>query len=123
MMSRERSGSGAHQELNFSLGTYMTVEEVEQIFRQKDLKRSLGVGPIQPAPNTRGVFQLWAIFIMVILVEWVVLGKVFSKNGDGGFLLLMLGLLSVLPILSILYLWNFDVQRWSESDYSPYSSE
>jgi tetrahydromethanopterin S-methyltransferase subunit E len=60
---------------------------------------------------------------MVILVEWVVLGKVFSKNGDGGFLLLMLGLLSVLPILSILYLWNFDVQRWSESDYSPYSSE
>lgn len=123
MMSRERSGSGAHQELNFSLGTYMTVEEVEQIFKQKDLKRSLGVGPIQPAPNTRGVFQLWAIFIMVILVEWVVLGKVFSKNGDGGFLLLMLGLLSVLPILSILYLWNFDVQRWSESDYSPYSSE
>jgi hypothetical protein len=42
---------------------------------------------------------------------------------DGEFLFWMLVAVSIVPIGSFFYMHNFEVQRWADSDYSPYATE
>ncbi|MCA8982415.1 MAG: DUF4178 domain-containing protein [Planctomycetaceae bacterium] len=123
MVSIERSGSEENQEINISLGTYLTTDELKQAFPMAKALSPLGVGPIQPRPVVGGVYHLWGLFLLAMVVLHVAISKGLSREIDGGFSLIMLGLLSVIPLGTLLYCHNFEVQRWAESDYSPYSSD
>ncbi len=123
MLSFELSNDGNNSELNVSLGTYMTVEELNEVFRLKIADEPLGVGTIQPRPNTEGVYPLWMLFVVTISVIYFTLDRLMLKNVDTGFLLIMLGLISIIPGGTMLYLSNFEVQRWADSDHSPYSRD
>jgi hypothetical protein len=62
MLSREQSGHGDHGEINWSLGTFLPVSEVERAFQVKDLPRPepFSVAPNQPFPYKR-IYRYWAL--------------------------------------------------------------
>jgi hypothetical protein len=64
MLSREWSRSENVEEINWSLGTYVPVEEIEQTFNVS-LPRPTTVGPNQPFPNT-GIYRAWAWLAIVL---------------------------------------------------------
>jgi Domain of unknown function (DUF4178) len=41
---------------------------------------------------------------------------------NGGYIVLVLFLLSLFPIVMLIYHWRFSVKRWADSDYSPFQS-
>ena len=41
---------------------------------------------------------------------------------NGGYIVLVLILLSLFPIVMLIYHWRFEVKRWADSDYSPFQS-
>ncbi len=41
---------------------------------------------------------------------------------NGGYIVLLLILLSLFPIVMLIYHWRFEVRRWADSDYSPFQS-
>lgn len=41
---------------------------------------------------------------------------------NGGYIVLVLILLSLFPIVMLIYHWRFEARRWADSDYSPYQS-
>ena len=123
MLSFERSGSKKSGELNISLGTYVTPDEIEQAFGVKDLHRPFGVGPIQPKARNGSVFMMWIGFIVLTLIMYGVFNNTITGGVNGPFLFLILFLLSVMPICVGIYNYSFEVQRWRDSDYSPYSTE
>ena len=61
MLSQEAS----ENEVNWSLGTYMTNEEVEKAFGLKPLPRPWGIGPNQPF--TGQFYYTWALLPLVLL--------------------------------------------------------
>lgn len=124
MISFEKSQSGATEELNASLGTYVTVEEMEQAFGLTELPRSWGVGVIQPNhPIPWAVFLCWPGFIFFICVTHVIAGSMLKRAPDAMMALIAIGLVSVLPGLLIFARYQFEVSRWKDSDYSPYASD
>lgn len=119
MLSYERSGWGRSQEVTISEGHYITVEEIEEKFGVKDLPRPWGVGVIQPRPTAGGTFWLiWAGALMYLLL----VAAVFSSKADGWLLFYAMLGVTVIPALYLVYMYNFEVQRWKDSDYSPYAS-
>lgn len=60
MLSREMSISTAGEEINWSLGTYMTPDEVESAFGIRGLRRPYTIGPNQPYPY-KSIYQSWGI--------------------------------------------------------------
>jgi len=123
MLSFEVTNDGVNKELNVSLGTYMTVEELNNVFKRENFDQPLGVGPIQPRPNSGGVYPLWLLFGIAMTVIYFTLDRLMLKNVDIGFFLVMLGLISLIPLGTMMYLNNFEVQRWADSDHSPYSTD
>jgi hypothetical protein len=123
MLSSEKTVTDGSEEINISLGTYITPEEIEKAFGVEDLSRPWGVGMIQPAPRAGDMMKLWVMFVIAL----VLLGGLFSlalSNGvDGGFFLLSLVLASVIPVGFLFYKYQFEVNRWKDSDYSPYATE
>ena len=121
MLSYERSGWGKSQEVTISECHYITPEEIESIFGVNDLRRPWGVGVIQPKPTPGMRFWVaWAGFFAYL---------VFASNVVGGgnadfwlFIYAAIGI-SILPVLVLVYLYNFEVQRWKDSDYSPYATD
>jgi hypothetical protein len=67
MLSREATGS----EINWSLGTYLTNDEVEKIFGVSDLPRPWGVAPNQPF--TGQFYYTWGSLPLILLVTIAVL--------------------------------------------------
>ncbi|MDM4013975.1 DUF4178 domain-containing protein [Roseiconus lacunae] len=121
MLSFERAGFGKSQEVTISESHYITPEEVETIFGVKDLKRPWGVGVIQPKPTPGPRFWMaWIGFLFYLVFAAVVIGR--GKADFWLFLYAAIGV-SIIPALMLLYLHNFEVQRWKDSDYSPYASE
>ncbi|HKP12249.1 MAG TPA: DUF4178 domain-containing protein, partial [Blastocatellia bacterium] len=41
---------------------------------------------------------------------------------NGGYVVIVLVLLSLFPIVMLIYHWRFEVKRWEDSDYSPFQS-
>jgi hypothetical protein len=41
---------------------------------------------------------------------------------NGGYIVIVLILLSLFPIVMLIYHWRFEVRRWEDSDYSPFQS-
>lgn len=120
MLSYERSGWGDTQETTVSVGYYLQPEELEAIFGVTDLKRSWGVGVIEPSPNPGWkLYAMWAGFFAYL----VAVVKHFGGNNlDGWLMFYAFGGVSLIPGLVLTWLYMFEVSRWSESDYSPYAS-
>jgi hypothetical protein len=62
--SKQRRVAG---EINWSLGTYVTVPQIEKAFGVKDLPRPSNIAPNQPYKNW-WVYKYWAAFIVLLLV-------------------------------------------------------
>lgn len=124
MISFETSVGDKHEEVNVSLGMYLTTEEVEKAFGVKNLLRPWGVGPIQPRPNFGSmVFISWAAFAVTLLVIHLVFSTRSPVTGSDGWLMFYaLIFISLIPVGVLAYYYSFEVKRWSDSDYSPYAS-
>jgi hypothetical protein len=74
MLSREISSYTNQKggEVNWSLGTYMEVADVEKAFNVKDLPRPSGVAPNQPFKH-KYAYKYWALFTFALLVLAVLL--------------------------------------------------
>lgn len=120
MLSYEKTGWGKTEEITVSVGYYIEVEELEAIFGVKDLQRPWGVGVIQPSPSPGWHFYAcWAGFIAYLVFAINVLG---NGKADGWLFFYALIAVSSIPILVLGWLYFFEVQRWKDSDYSPYAS-
>jgi uncharacterized protein DUF4178 len=63
-------------EINWSLGTYLTVDEIERAFKLKDLKRPTTIGPNQPFRHRR-IYWAWGALVLVALLA----GAIFFGTG------------------------------------------
>ncbi|MEL6106872.1 MAG: DUF4178 domain-containing protein [Planctomycetota bacterium] len=121
MLSWEKSGFGNDAEITVSLGHYVKPEEIEERFGVKDLRRPWGVGVIQPSPSPGGSFYaMWLGFLAYLVFVGIFIG---GSRMDGWLLFYALIAISLVPVGVMFYLHNFEVNRWSESDYSPYASD
>jgi hypothetical protein len=125
MLSFEWSSTGKSSELNVSLGTYLKVEEVETAFKLKGLRRPWGVGPMSPAPVTGfGIYLAWMVFLFILIMTHAKYATVSVATGSDGWLLFYAIIaVSALPVATLVFRYFYEVQRWRDSDYSPYASE
>lgn len=123
--NRDSRNSLVAEEINVSMGTYLPIEELEQAFGLKDLKRPWGVGTIQPAPwPGYEMYASYAVFLALIVVTFMGVSAIHpSKPPDFLFLLVALGLVSIIPVGVLVYRHSFEVKRWENSDFSPYAQE
>ena len=126
MISFEWSGTGQSKEVNISVGTYLTVDEVEKAFGVKIGWRPFSVGTIQPyrGPGLGPLFLPWAVFAIVLVITLVAFQKPGYRQGADGWLC-WYGFLAIsaVPAAVMFYRHSFEVSRWQDSDYSPYSTE
>lgn len=125
MISFEWSNTGKSEEVNISEGTYLTVDQVEEAFGVKSIPRPWGVGVIQPGPWPGwGVFLLWPLFIVFLVMIHAAFSKPGPTNGSDGWLCFYAILLvSAVPAGILAFRHAFEVNRWQNSDYSPYATE
>jgi hypothetical protein len=124
MLSFETSFTTKSEEMNISLGTYVWPHEIERIFGIKNVPKPWGVGPISPKPDVgKGVFILWATFLATLLGIHIRYYTGYASTGSD-FWLMFYGMIGVSlpPLFVLIYLYNFEVQRWRNSDFSPYVS-
>ncbi len=117
--------SVASEEINVSKGTYLPPEVLQAAFNLESIKIPFGVGAIQPPPETG--YHFWTTFLaffgflsMTYLILQVLRP---SKPPDFLLLLIAIGLIAVMPICIGLYRQAFEMKRWENSDFSPYSVE
>ena len=67
MLSWEWSTDGKNEEINWSLGTYLTPAEVRAAFKPEALPTPVGVAPNQPWPHARYA-SVWALLSAAMLV-------------------------------------------------------
>jgi len=118
---RKNARRGAAGELTISLGRWMPPDAVEQAFQVSNLPRSFAVAPNQPSPCDRRVYGLWGIFA---LASCIIFGaaRAVSSTPDPWLLAWALFLISALPVIAGIVNFSFDVKRWSDSEFSPYST-
>ncbi len=123
MLSFETTMGDKGQELNVSLGTYLTVETIEEAFKLKDLPRPFGVGTIQPLPNRADVWCMWVCFasLLAVLDFIFVSGAVKTPVAQFHFFMAQI-IIFTFPLLMWFGRRSFEVSRWSNSDFSPYDS-
>ena len=128
MISTEQTstykGGSAGEELNVSVASHVPHEELEAAFGVTDLWRPWSVGPCQPKPQHGGVFLLWAGFVALLVLVNMLFSALAKKTGvDQWLFFYALVFVSVIPICALLHMYQFEVNRWSDSDYSPYASD
>ena len=62
--SKQRRAAG---EINWSLGTYVTVPQIEKSFSVKDLPRPSSIAPNQPYKH-KWIYKYWIAFLLLLLV-------------------------------------------------------
>ena len=122
MLSFETTKSEKGEEKNVSLGTYLTVETIEESFGLKDLPRAFSVGTIQPQPSRADVWGLWICFasLLAVLDFVFVSGAVKSAVSQGHFFVAQM-IVAAFPLVMLATRGAFEVNRWKNSDYSPYA--
>lgn len=120
MLSVEDTVSDKGHERNLSLGTYVERETVEQAFGLSELPVPWGVGTIQPKPDYSDVWRLWIAFGAVLVVLHFVL-PLLSYPVELFYFLSALLALSAIPVVLLFLNHQFEVNRWRESDFSPYA--
>jgi hypothetical protein len=67
MISKEVSKSAnKYEEVNYSLGTYIEVSEIEKAFNVKGLRRPTTVAPNQINPH-KGIGKFWLLFMAILM--------------------------------------------------------
>lgn len=124
MLSFETTTSEKGEEINVSLGTYLTVEEIEAAFNLKDLPRPFGVGTIQPLPSRADVWGMWVCFasLLAVLDFLFVSGTVLKQPVAQFHFFAAQAIIFAFPVLMLFGRHAFEVNRWSNSDYSPYAT-
>ncbi|MFK7820357.1 MAG: DUF4178 domain-containing protein [Planctomycetaceae bacterium] len=111
------------EELNVSLASHVPHEELEEAFGVEELWRPWSVGPAQPRPKNGGVFMLWLAFAGVLFGINLLFSALASGTGvDQWLFFYALVFVSVIPIGTLLYNYQFEVNRWKDSDFSPYAT-
>jgi hypothetical protein len=72
----KRDSPSVTGEINWSLGTYLTVDEIERAFKLVDLKRPTTIGPNQPFRHRR-IYWAWGALVLVALLA----GAIFFGSG------------------------------------------
>lgn len=108
-------------EVNYSLSTYVTHEQVESAFGIAGLARGWKVAPNQPSPVDNRVFKAWGGFLLLIVLFYF-LGNAAGTGVDGWLAVWAAIFVSVIPAGAIFYKQSFEQSRWSDSEYSPYAS-
>ena len=122
MLSFEQTISDKGNEINVSLGTYLTVEEIEEAFKLKELPRSFGVGTIQPLPSRADVWGMWVCFAALLAVlDYLFVSGVVKKPVDQFHFFVAQMIVFTFPMLMWFGRRSFEVNRWSNSDFSPYA--
>ena len=123
MLSFEKSRGDKGEEINASLGTYLTVEAIEEAFKLKDLPRPFGVGTIQPLPSRADVWGMWICFAALLAVlDFVFVSGAVKKPVDQFYFFVAQLAVFTFPMLMWFGRRSFEVNRWSNSDFSPYVS-
>lgn len=123
MLSFESTRGDKGQEINASVGTYLTVEEIEAAFKLNDLPRPFGVGTIQPLPSRADVWGLWVCFASLLAVlDFIFVSGTVKKPVDQFHFFTAQMIVFAFPMLMWFGRRSFEVNRWSNSDYSPYAS-
>ncbi|MCP4943474.1 MAG: DUF4178 domain-containing protein [Planctomycetaceae bacterium] len=125
MLSYEWSETGKSKEVTVSESVYVQTDEIEAAFGVKDLPRSFGVGPIQPAPSFgQGLFITWPALSILIVILYLAFARVGARQGADPWLCFYgLVAVSALPIGILFFKYSFERKRWEDSDYSPYATE
>lgn len=125
MLSFERSTAANGEELNVSRGTYLAIDDLEAAFGLKDIPRPWGVGVIQPQkPFPVDVWLIWAGLLLILFLLYAALpsGTVAAQTSGRGFhLVVALIAVTIWPAFTLIGRHTFEVSRWKDSDYSPYS--
>ncbi|MGI9468118.1 MAG: DUF4178 domain-containing protein [Rubripirellula sp.] len=125
MLSYEWSKTTKSSEVTVSESVYVQTDEIEAAFGVKNLPRSFGVGPIQPAPSFgKKLFITWpalSIFMMILYLAFARVGV--STGADPWLCFYGLIAISALPIGILAYQFSFERKRWEDSDYNPYATE
>ena len=123
MLSFETTRSDKGSEENVSLGRYITVDEIEVAFNLKDLPRPFGVGTIQPLPKRADVWAMWVCFASLLAVlDFVFVSGAVKKPVDQFHFFTAQMFVFAFPMLMWFGRRSFEVNRWSNSDYSPYAT-
>lgn len=67
-------------EINWSLGTYVPVREVEKTFNLKGLPRPSMVAPNQPFPH-KGIYKYWGILLLALILVAFIATVTGGSNG------------------------------------------
>lgn len=125
MLSFERTTTETGSELNISLGTYITKEEVAEAFKVKEIPAAWGIGAIQPAPATaKDVLLMWMGFAALLIVMDLVFstGSVTTTPVSQFHFIMAIIAISIWPVITLFSKHFFEVERWKQSDFSPYQS-
>lgn len=123
MLSFEQSITEFGSELNVSLGTYLDKETVETAFGVTGIPAPLGVGTIQPATAVpQDIYLLWGGFSMILVLLDILFMSGFAQRPVSQFhFFLALLAISAWPLVMLINRRAFEVQRWRDSDFSPYA--
>lgn len=122
MISYETTRGLKGQEINTSLATYINVEEVEAAFKLTDLPRPFGVGTIQPNPSRADIWGMWVcVASLLALLDFVFVSGAVKPSVDQGHFFTAQMLALAFPLGTLFMRHTFEVNRWSNSDYSPYA--
>jgi hypothetical protein len=110
-------------EINVTRATYLTSEEVERAFGVENLGKGWTPAPNQPNPVDGGVFALWGLFALLLLVlDFVFLSGVVKTKVDQGIFFWSLVFVSIVPIGALIYRFSFEASRWKDSEFNPYAT-
>jgi hypothetical protein len=125
MLSYEWSETGKSSEVTISESVYVQTDEIEAAFGVKNLPRSFGVGPIQPAPSFgKGLFITWPVLAILMAILYLAFARAGYRQGADPWLCFYgLIAISALPIGILTYQFSFERKRWEDSDYNPYATE
>ncbi|MGB0758240.1 MAG: DUF4178 domain-containing protein [Rubripirellula sp.] len=125
MLSYEWSETGKSSEVNISECVYVQPEMIEEGFGVKNLPRSFGVGPIQPAPSFgKGLFITWPALSVLMVILYLAFARAGIRQGADPWLCFYgLIAISALPVGILAYQFSFERKRWEDSDYNPYATE
>ena len=122
MLSFETTKSEQGEEKNASLGTYLTVEVIEAAFGLQDLPRSFSVGTIQPQPSRADVWGMWVCFASLLaLLDFLSVSRAATASVDQGHFFVAQSIVAAFPLVMLAMRGIFEVNRWKNSDYSPYA--
>ncbi len=123
MLSFERTMTDKGSEENVSLGKYISVEEIEAAFNLQDLPRPFAVGTIQPQPSRADVWGMWVCFASLLaLLDFIFVSGALKQPVAQFHFFAAQTIVLAWPILMLFGRHTFEVNRWSNSDFSPYAT-